>query len=1090
MVPSITLGGDGTLTITGTGNNSVILDLTRAGGVYASLDSQTAAFAPGQVNFIIVNTGGGFNNVSVYNTSAQAPVAIEDGGSDFVEIGNGYDGMQGINGQIGISNFSGYLTHLVLSDTNNAVSGRSVTIDGGGVYGLAPANIYINQRDNPLSELDIYGGSAGNTFTFNNTPNAYTYLNSGAYVNAVYVNGTASTLDVNSDGIQDVYLGYQSDSVQGLSGDVHVYNSATTSYSHLYVYDAADTTARTVNVWDGLITGLAPANIYWSDNAPGTYEGGVFALTLFAGSGGNTVNVYNTSPLFYPTYLSTGSGANTVNVYGTTGALYLDGGSGGQSVYVGDTGSLQWINGDVHVLNSSSSGYSWLYVNDSADTTGRTVNMSDGAITGLAPANIYWSDNAPGSYYGGVNYLEVDGGSGGNGYFITNTSPFSDYTYLSTGSGSNYIAISGTTGALYVDGGSGSQYVYVGGGPSGVQGITGYVDVYNSKSTGSSRLVVDDTGDTTARTVNMYDGEITGLAPAYIYWAPTATATGGVTFLNVVGDSGGNTFNVLNTSNFSDGTYLNTGAGDDTVNVYGTTGALYDFNPGGQDYTFIGTGGPALNGTLANINGNVDVNGAGSTYLYVGDGGDASAPTVNLYDGEITGLSNGTISWSPTASATGGVTNLDVEGGSGGNTFNFYNTSNFYGETYLDSGTGNDTVNVYATTGTLIDYNSAGQDSTSIGSGGAALNGTLANINGLVNVQGKGSTALYLGDGGDTNSLNVTMDDGSISGLAPAPIYWSASPAATGGVTLLSIVGSAAGSTYNITNTGNFLNGTYLQTGAGDDTVNVLATTGGLSVHGGGGSDTLVGPNLSNLWTISGPNSGKVNTTVSFSGIANLVGGSGVDVFKFIGAGKLGGTIDGGGAPTGQGDWLDYSSVLYAVAVNLAAGTATSTGGVSNIQDVHGGNHGNTLTGDAQGNILIGGSGANTIQGGSGRSLLIADKGHSTISGGSISGDILVGDATTYDSMTTAHETALMAMLAEWQSADSYATRFHDIDTGTGGGLNGSNKLNWGTTVKDAAAPDTANKLTAASASGLDWFFLDSNDTKAHFAAGDHVNNT
>jgi hypothetical protein len=221
------------------------------------------------------------------------------------------------------------------------------------------------------------------------------------------------------------------------------------------------------------------------------------------------------------------------------------------------------------------------------------------------------------------------------------------------------------------------------------------------------------------------------------------------------------------------------------------------------------------------------------------------------------------------------------------------------------------------------------------------------------------------------------------------------------------------------------------------------------------------------------------------------VGGSGVDVFKFTGAGKLDGTIDGGGAPGGQGDWLDYSAVLYAVAVNLAAGTATNTGGVSNIQNVHGGNHGNTLTGDAQGNILIGGSGTNTITGGSGMSLLIADKGTSTIKGGSTNGDILIGDYTTYDGMTTTHETALMSILAEWQSADSYATRFHDISTGTGGGLNGSNKLNWGTTVKDAPSTnDPAYTLTAASASGLDWFFLDSNDTKDNFTGGDHVNNT
>ena len=64
-------------------------------------------------------------------------------------------------------------------------------------------------------------------------------------------------------------------------------------------------------------------------------------------------------------------------------------------------------------------------------------------------------------------------------------------------------------------------------------------------------------------------------------------------------------------------------------------------------------------------------------------------------------------------------------------------------------------------------------------------------------------------------------------------------------------------------------------------------------------------------------------------------------------------------------------------------------------------------------------------------------------------------------------------------------------ETGTGGGLNGTNKLNWGTTVKDDPSPDAANTLTAApSGQALDWFFLDSNDFKVNYAVGDHVNNT
>ena len=58
-------------------------------------------------------------------------------------------------------------------------------------------------------------------------------------------------------------------------------------------------------------------------------------------------------------------------------------------------------------------------------------------------------------------------------------------------------------------------------------------------------------------------------------------------------------------------------------------------------------------------------------------------------------------------------------------------------------------------------------------------------------------------------------------------------------------------------------------------------------------------------------------------------------------------------------------------------------------------------------------------------SILIGDKGADSVTGGS-GGDILIGDSTSFDTMTAANITALMGILAEWVSPDSYATRFAD----------------------------------------------------------------
>src|ERR1051326_1636685 len=125
----------------------------------------------------------------------------------------------------------------------------------------------------------------------------------------------------------------------------------------------------------------------------------------------------------------------------------------------------------------------------------------------------------------------------------------------------------------------------------------------------------------------------------------------------------------------------------------------------------------------------------------------------------------------------------------------------------------------------------------------------------------------------------------------------------------------------------------------------------------------------------------------------------------------------------------------------MAAGAATNVNGgaagaVTNVMTVYGGNGGATLTGSGSGNVLVGGTGADSITGGAGRSILLGGKGADQMFGGSgdsaTGGDILVGDGTSYDSSTTNNLKALMALLAEWQSADTYATRFSKINTGTG----------------------------------------------------------
>jgi hypothetical protein len=244
-------------------------------------------------------------------------------------------------------------------------------------------------------------------------------------------------------------------------------------------------------------------------------------------------------------------------------------------------------------------------------------------------------------------------------------------------------------------------------------------------------------------------------------------------------------------------------------------------------------------------------------------------------------------------------------------------------------------------------------------------------------------------------------------------------------------------------------------------------------------SNTLTGPNANSLWTITGTNIGSVGS-FAFVGIENLVGGTGVDTFRFGPMGSIA-SIRGGG---NRGDWLDYSPLPFTmpVTVNLATGSATRVGGgaagaLRGIQNVTGSAGNDRLTGNSLGNILIGGPGDDTIFGGTGRSILIGDGGNDAITGGAAD-DILIGGRTTFDVNAPATESALISILAEWQRTDkSYVARISDLRNG--GGLNGSNKLARGVTVLDdgAAADTLRGDPPAPAGAGLDWFFQFAGDT-------------
>jgi hypothetical protein len=331
---------------------------------------------------------------------------------------------------------------------------------------------------------------------------------------------------------------------------------------------------------------------------------------------------------------------------------------------------------------------------------------------------------------------------------------------------------------------------------------------------------------------------------------------------------------------------------------------------------------------------------------------------------------------------------------------------------------------------------------------------------------GTNTTTTWNITGANAGNVNGTFFYRSVENLAGGTA--SDTFAVTGGF----VSGTVRGGTGAITNTLDYSQGfggsqVNLQTGAATGIgggIGQIQNLIGKDSNDVGNFDTLIGANTQNTWNILAKNSGNINGTFTFTGIENLTGGSNPDVFRLNGGTFVSGTINGDANRNG-GDWLDYTSFITAVNVNLAAGTGTGVGSVVNIQNVHGGEGVNTLAGNSLGNVLVGGQANDSIVGGTGRNLLIGGAGADVVTGNT-NEDIVISSYTAYD----ANLSALSSILAEWQSSNTFDQRVSHLRNG--GGLNGKNVLIADSTVFNDGTPDViSGYITGTGPGGRNWMW-------------------
>jgi hypothetical protein len=446
--------------------------------------------------------------------------------------------------------------------------------------------------------------------------------------------------------------------LQGITGpvDVNAPNTGLTNTS-INVDDSKDSANHNVTISGTAIQGLAPTSISYhqSPNSP-------TSVAISGGNGNDTYTITNTlvnGPGFEEgsMTLNTGTGFNLVSVQATSGALSIQGHGGGSNVIISSTaGQLNTIQGNVAVSDTAPK--TDLFVDDRNDSTSRTVSLTNTTLTGLSPGQISYQP-------GGLNSLTVDTGTGAPDTITVNVDPFNKTPLrlttlnMDTITGTEQLSVLGLAGNLNVAGNDPTNAV-VGSNPSGTGGtlanINGLVEFLPEFST---KLTVDDSGDTTPRTVNLtpLGGTVlvTGLAPG----ATIQYGGSGINdTLTLNGGSGGNTFNIGETGFTYVSTTINGGKGGDTFNVTRTqtpltintsTGSnhvivqavsdsielgsavLNVVGHGGGDTVTVGSLAPALGGTQAKIFAPVNVsNTTNSTTLIVDDSGDTTARTVTI----------------------------------------------------------------------------------------------------------------------------------------------------------------------------------------------------------------------------------------------------------------------------------------------------------------------------------------------------------------------------------------------------------------------------------------------------------------------------
>jgi hypothetical protein len=635
--------------------------------VYGGINGpQTVNEAGGSDSFKVINNGSGLLEYSINNgpfSTDWDPIA--PGGAHTLNASNavsltinlGADNSAIIDGDAATASSSA--SEVLARWTVNAFAGNtadSLTIDdltspfGAGTYNFTGAHSLLTPAlIGPSGDIMFTLGKAacggGVTIQGSNAANSFavgdTYTSSGVGEPVTILGGSGddfATIYRTTDlAPATVQLGAGSNTVQFAAFNLLTNIGApvfVTDPTALEIDDNGDTTHATATL-DALSGNKAtPFEVTGLGNAPIEYGAGVTAVNIYGGTngtGGVTYDINNT-PSGTTTTIYGGPNANTINLSNGSEPGGLNN-LAGPVVVKGAFGE-----GDIVTLDDSDADFNANYtVTISAVTRfgfgGLTVDSNAiGTLTLLAQNALAVNGNTTINIDSTANFVttNVDGQGGADTINVNDTGFFGTLN-LTTGnaSGSAVNVIADNEPVDIVNNAAATVDVGSTGGAGSMAGIQGPISVSNPTS--FTALTFHDENDSGGQTWTLDDndgletGSVAVAGRAVTSYSPTELSS-----LTINAGSGGNTFNVNNTSAFVV-TDLNTGTGADTVNVFNTGNNTLDIHgQDGLDAVTLGArtvsplGMQGLTGTI-----NVD-NATGSTNLIIDLSSDGLAHVLDL----------------------------------------------------------------------------------------------------------------------------------------------------------------------------------------------------------------------------------------------------------------------------------------------------------------------------------------------------------------------------------------------------------------------------------------------------------------------------